>query len=298
MSDDLAEVTDVTERDNFVHDLFEDATCGPYYAIDDSVFDACDPTAPTYVAHPGLLDSTDGDGLLRLAGFNATPKVLFHGSSAVHYHPLLRRNFADSINDTLTFSLLELDQLERVSARIALNEHNFMPASEWSDYVEADHWHGAPLTDDRIDDPYSVGSTVHAEPADAGFLGRDYPQLIVRWTYDQDEGTKTVQIEEFSNRHDQGGFRLLRYLHAIRDIEIGEFIHCDGAVRAYNPEQYADRVTRPYMTGRPSSSKYRKVFRVDGHITTDEWSELAARWFRGNRLILEYLNKPGSLVPS
>lgn len=44
------------------------------------------------------------------------------------------------------------------------------------------------------------------------------------------------------------------------------------------------------MTGRESAGRYRKVFRLDGDIETDVWSNIAARWFRGNRLMKEYLD--------
>ncbi len=44
------------------------------------------------------------------------------------------------------------------------------------------------------------------------------------------------------------------------------------------------------MTGRESAGRYRKVFRLDGNIETDAWSNIAARWFRGNRLMKEYLD--------
>ena len=44
------------------------------------------------------------------------------------------------------------------------------------------------------------------------------------------------------------------------------------------------------MTGRESAGRYRKVFRLDGDIETDAWSDIAARWFRGNRLMTEFLN--------
>jgi len=40
---------------------------------------------------------------------------------------------------------------------------------------------------------------------------------------------------------------------------------------------------------RGRSTRYRKVFRLDGTISTDDWSLVASLWFRGNQLILEYL---------
>lgn len=116
--------------------------------------------------------------------------------------------------------------------------------------------------------------------------------MFVDWRLDK-EGRKVVQIEELSDHAgaEQAGLRLLRYLHAIRDIERGIFIHCDGAVRAYTPEQYEDRKSKLYVTGRPSASRYRKLFRLDGLISTETWSNVTAQWFRHNRLILEYLQE-------
>ncbi len=47
---------------------------------------------------------------------------------------------------------------------------------------------------------------------------------------------------------------------------------------------------RAYVTGRESAGRYRKAFRLDGDIETDAWNNIAARWFRGNRLVKEYLD--------
>jgi hypothetical protein len=44
------------------------------------------------------------------------------------------------------------------------------------------------------------------------------------------------------------------------------------------------------VTGRESAGRYRKAFRLDGDIETDAWNNIAARWFRGNRLVKEYLD--------
>lgn len=85
----------------------------------------------------------------------------------------------------------------------------------------------------------------------------------------------------------------MRYLHAIRDTKRGVFVHCDGAVRGYTEEEYALRAQRAYVTGRQSASRYRKLFRIDGAITASEWGDLTAKWFRHNRLILEYLESLG-----
>ena len=163
-----------------------------------------------------------------------------------------------------------------------------MAKSAFTPYFEHDYWFGPPLSPSVLDDPYKVGTTVHADPRSG--LMHEYPRLYVHWAMDK-EGRKVVQIEELSDDSgsNQGGYRILRYLHAIRDIERGTFIHCDGAVRAYTSEQYALRCRKEFVTGREWASRYRKVFRLDGSIATDAWSNIAAGWFRGNRLMTEYL---------
>jgi hypothetical protein len=281
--------------EHLISTLLEAATFMAFYAFDKAVFAAKDATARLYTAHPDLLDATDGDGLLRLAGHEVTPQVLFHHDSAIPYHRFLRRNFAGHVNDTLTQTLLQASDGGAATLRLALDEQHFMARSAFTPYFEHDYWYGPPLSAAVLDDPYKVGTTVHADPRSG--LMHEYPRLYVHWAMDK-EGRKVVQIEELSDDSgsNQGGYRLLRYLHAIRDIERSTFIHCDGAVRAYTPEQYDRRCSKEFVTGRESAARYRKVFRLDGAIGTNAWSNIAAGWFRGNTLMTEYLQTLSSAV--
>jgi hypothetical protein len=278
------------EESNLSMALVENAVYQPYFDLDVGIFAHGLKTERVYQAHPELHSRIDEDGLLPVEGFDAGPQVLMHAGSALHYHPLLRRHFTSHINDTLLSTVLKAAEDTRADARIALNEQHFMPAAEFREYMEADYWFGPPLSPATLDDPMKVGVTVHGDPQQG--LTHEYPGLLVDWRLDK-EGRKVVQIEELSEHASaqQAGLRLLRYLHAIRDIESGVFIHCDGAVRAYTPAQYEARKTKLYVTGRTSASRYRKLFRLDGVISTETWSNVAAQWFRHNRLILEYLHK-------
>lgn len=268
--------------------MLEVATGRGYYMLDLATFAAADAGARLYREHPDLLVNTDADGLLHVAGYEAQPQALFHGGSAIPYHQFLRRNFNGNVNDTLTATLLAVGKSGRAALRLALDEQHLMAASAFSAYLEKDYWWGPPLSADSIDDPRKLGVTVFGDPQ-SGLL-HEYPRLYVDWSRDK-ENHKVVQIEELSEAHGarQSGLRLLRYLHAIRDIERGVFIHCDGAVRAYTDEQYGARAAKEYLTGRESAGRYRKVFRLDGEIETNQWSDIAARWFRGNALMGEYL---------
>jgi hypothetical protein len=82
------------------------------------------------------------------------------------------------------------------------------------------------------------------------------------------EGRAIEELSEHGSA-EQAGLRLLRNLHAIGDIEGGVFIHCDGALRAYTPEEYDKRKNKSYVTGRASASRYRKIFRLDGVISME-----------------------------
>lgn len=281
-------LADVEER-HLLAATLEVATWRGYYDLDLAAFSAADPDARLYQSHPELVLDTDDDGLLHVAGYDAQPQVLLFRDSALPYHPFLWRNFAGNVNDTLTQSLLEVGSTEAAALRLALNEQHFMAASAFSAYIEMDYWWGPPLSAETLDDPHEVGVTVHGD-AQSGLM-HEYPRLFIDWSMDK-EGHKVVQIEELSDDPgaSRAGLRLLRYLHAIRDIERGVFIHCDGAVRAYTHEQYEARAAKGYVTGRESAGRYRKVFRLDGDIETDAWSNIAARWFRGNRLMKEYLD--------
>lgn len=274
--------------EHLIATLLEAATFVGYYAFDQAIFAAKDPTARLYASHPDLLGDTDDDGLFRISEREVTSQVLFHRGSAIPFHRFLCRNFAGNVNDTLTETLLRASEGGVAELRLALNEQHFMAKSAFTPYFEKDFWFGPLLSAAVLDDPYKVGTTVHADPRSG--LMHEYPRLFVQWAMDK-EGRKVLQIEELSDHSgsNQGGYRLLRYLHAIRDIERSTFIHCDGAVRAYTPEQYERRCTKDYVTGRESASRYRKVFRLDGSIGTDAWSNIAAGWFRGNALMTEYL---------
>ena len=192
------------------------------------------------------------------------------------------------MNDRLTSELLRIADETDSKARIALDDRRLMPAQALSARIEADYWFGPPLTSKNLDDPYSVGYTVHGDPQQG--RGHEYPHLYVHWRLDKD-GNKVLQMEELSDHPHAtiGGQRALRYVHAIRDMKRQVFIHCDGAVRAYDKDAYASRSVEGRFPSQTRATAYRKVFRLDGEIRTDDWSSVVALWFRHNELVREYL---------
>jgi hypothetical protein len=71
-------------------------------------------------------------------------------------------------------------------------------------------------------------------------------------------------------------------------MQKGVFRHFDGAVKVYLKDEYAERMGRR-LPHKDSHAKL-KLFRSDGEIESDVWSNLTLLFFRGNELVLEYFD--------
>jgi hypothetical protein len=266
--------------------LLESVPSVDYFALPDSIFEPPVSDAPVFAKRPALYGRLDDDGLLEVNGLDAGPYGIFDGELSIHYHQLLRRGFGSSIHYDLIGTILGIARTEPVAARIAIDERRCRLRDEHEEIIERDYWYGPPLDDAVLDDPFAVGETVHGDPRGGSSLLHPYVALSVRWT--RDGHLKTVEIEELVPTPGSDSRVLARYLHAIRDTTTQCFVHCDGAVKAYESAGYPTSVTE--FAGRGRSAMYRKVFRLDGSMSTDSWSMVAGLWFRGNQLILEYLS--------
>lgn len=282
---------EVMQLNDVVASLLEAVTWTDYFDTEMSAF--ANPSAGDRVFRetPDLLDRIDDDGLLVVADLDARPHGLVYADFSLHYHQFLRRGFASNIHYELIGTILTIAERNGVEARLAVDAKRLRYRSEHEEFVERDYWYGPSLSAAVLDDPFLVGETVHGDPAGGTSFLNPYVATSFRWTADGD--LKTIEIEEMVPvDDDQGDLVLVRYLHAIRDTSRKAFIHCDGAVKAYAREGYP-RVAGQFAF-RGKSSKYRKVFRIDGEIETDEWSHVVALWFRGNNLVVEYLSSLGS----
>lgn len=268
--------------------LLEGALWDEYFTLPVSIFLRPSRDSPALRAIPELIGRLDDDGLLDVSGLDAGPHGVLVGGHSLHYHQLLRRGFRSNIHYSLVNELLRARARHGCRTRIAIDERRLRTAAEHREFLELDYWFGAPLASDSLDDLHAVGETVHGDPDGGQSTLHPYVALSVKWT--ADAPLKVVQIEELvSPEVDDGGSLVLaRYLHAIRDTEARTFIHCDGAVKAYERSTYPRALAD--FAGRGKGRHYRKVFRLDGSFPVETWSAAAAQWFRGNRLILEYLS--------
>ena len=277
--------------------LMQLATSPGYFEIPDSLLDAPSPSSRVFSALPHLMDRLDHRALVHLNGLRAKPGAVFVNEYALSYHQLLRRGFSSHVNDALLGYLFQLQRTNAVELRAAIDERRLRLAKDYLEYLERDYWYGPHLTEDVLDRPDTRPSTlVHrwTDPDDPRRLFDPSEEFAIRLTLDGQ--IRTIEAEELvaQDRATTGSqFVLVRYLHAQRDISEHVFIHVDGAVRAYLPDIYARRRSvhgfPPHDKDLPS--RYRKLFRVDGTITTSEWSQIVALWFRGNHLATEALEQ-------
>jgi hypothetical protein len=107
------------------------------------------------------------------------------------------------------------------------------------------------------------------------------------------ENLKTLQIEEIVPFDEKKPVKRIavKYVHTIRDTASHAFVHLDGAIRWYSSENYALRFETK-LSNHPNSDGYYKLFRIDGEISDQDWTDLIANFFSGNELIHEYFGQP------
>jgi hypothetical protein len=85
-----------------------------------------------------------------------------------------------------------------------------------------------------------------------------------------------------------------RYAHAEFAVCDETISHFDGAIRAYGGNSYLDR-TETSIDRAGKRANYTKLFRFDGNLTVGAWKRLLCDFFRGNKLIPEYLGAPSEV---
>lgn len=240
-----------------------------------------------FAAVPRLAARLDDDGLLDVSGLDARPHGLFVDGYSLHYHQLLRRGYHSNVHYGLIGSLLDLPRRHEVTVRLAIDDRRIRFEHEHEELEERDYWFGRLLTEEFLDDLAAVGETFYGDPDGGRSFVHPYAGLSARWT--SDGSLRTLEVEEFMPvSPGTSKFVLARYLHAIRDTSKRTFIHCDGAVKVYDRESYPH--SQATFRDRGKGLHYRKLFRIDGALPTDAWSHVLTAWFRGNRLVLEYLD--------
>ncbi len=165
--------------------------------------------------------------------------------------------------------------------------------------IELEYWRGPLYSDDIAAIPDGVAEH-KADDRTREFEGVDRTQ--VWWKAPEsrrvDSGGhadyRTFEIEELIEDPSGGlgdDYFGCRYAHAEFSADESAITHFDGAIRAYSADSYLTRVDKS-INRAGKQAAYTKIFRFDGALPILHWKRLLSDFFRGNKLIPEYLGAP------
>ena len=260
---------------------------------------------PDIIKH---LDSNlipDKEGLFEFSNLTAryetlpfAPGMLILKEYIVLADPLFRREFSMSANFAPRFIELFWRFKEDNTQKYISLDLNRVRLNDGTSYSEKDFWFGAKLNKDidQIKDHIvKLRPPTGLTPTQIEMIFANTYALDVKWTT---KGTvKSFQAEEFKestttvtlNGQD---YYPARYLHAEFDCSLGLFRHFDGAIHFYTAHEYFRRRDSDFNHNFKSDIKIKtlskKLFKINGHLPLDKWSELSSHYFAGNPLVHEY----------
>lgn len=234
-------------------------------------------------------DETDKRSLVPVSELDAIgPGVFKMGELVVFAHRYFRRSLSqiNNSNDAFLRRFFELKGQPGLVLKIALDPDSVGLASSYLTPIELEYWRGPKFDDDLASIP--VGVAVHkATTRERIFHGVERTEFF----WHMQNGMRSFECEELLDRETLGiGAEVFgcRYAHSIIDAATSLPNHLDGAIRAYETEQYLDRIDTD-ISKAGKKSRYVKLWRVDGPINLTAWKELVCDFFRGNSLPGEYL---------
>ena len=247
--------------------------------------------------HPALYDTLT-DGLMRLTPTHieepwvAENAAFFVGESALFPHPFLAEY------RELLRVLAELSEDAGLAVYVAIDPYRLGRRDQLQQCLLADYWDGLKLTPQALDslDRHDQGSSFHAA-GERGEAEAYLHPLLGTWFHwkargdNESDPVKRLYIQELKPSEDRSGdpFEavLNRELHAERDTSRRKFTHVDGKIVRYPTETYGPTATNPRALPGPYERK-RKLWRVDGPMSDEQWMEVVGLFYRGNELIGEH----------
>lgn len=172
-----------------------------------------------------------------------------------------------------------------LSVKIALDPDTVGLAGTETHIVELQYWWGPKFNDDLA--MIQLDVTQHQ----GNELMRVYHGIrrMEFWWHEQNDIT-TLEAEEVLDRPSLGisdSAYAARYVHSMLDPRTARPYHLDGAVRVYDDEQMLERVDAKISeAGR--STRYTKLWRIDGDLDVPRWKTLISHFYRDNQLVGEY----------
>lgn len=215
-------------------------------------------------------------------------------------HHFFRRGY--SLNNNYAPHFLSIFLLYASSSSnstlLALDENRIRIDVDGGAYMERDTWYGAPFDQDISQ--ISDGNVKLAVPPefdefDRRLLCGSVVGMSVRWS--TLGNIKTFYAEAFKDaniliEYDDDILHPARYIHAEYNLTKGCFTHMDGAIHMYDDTDYHKRVHSDINHNDKSDfqikGKSKKLFRIDGEIEQEDWSNLCCHFMTKNPLMIEY----------
>ncbi len=185
-----------------------------------------------------------------------------------------------------------------LSMRLKLDPDALGHPASAQNLIELEYWRGPKYTDDISAIPNGVAEhkaderTKFYEGVDRTHVWWKEPET--RTVSGESVEYRTFEVEELIE-NPSGGLQEntfgCRYAHAEYSAKEKALTHFDGAIRAYAGERYLERIDAS-IDRAGKNSDYTKLFRIDGSLSVSSWKRLLNDFFRGNKLIPEYLGAP------
>ncbi len=227
------------------------------------------------------------------------PGYIYCGQYMLMAHPFFRRGHHQESNFSPRFVDMFWQYPGKDNDRyIALDMDRVRVNIDSSMYMELDTWFGAKFNDSpaQIEDGIvKLRPPLDLEPLDIEFFFGDNYSLDIKW-YSK-ENIKVFQAEEFKTEKIKieinGIFYYpVKYIHSEFNITDGSFRHFDGAIHLYTQNEYFQRRDSDFNYNDKNDLKVktisRKLFKINGIVTKNDWIKLASQFFTGNPLVVEY----------
>ena len=201
-----------------------------------------------------------------------------HGRHDLHVHPRLKGAVAQGL-----FKLLHKQHLAGHDVGVAIDHYKVVTRGRSPSFIALSRWFGSPFRPGRWDDRTDVGHTVYVRENDIGAGPPNKAGLATEFWRTFQHPLKTFEAAELPARSvvDESSLSevVCRYVHAIRDVRSGTFIHLDGALHIYGIHAYHARCDALLRRGdRIWASRKVKLFRVDAEpssgIDDADWQSM------------------------
>ncbi|WP_372786003.1 hypothetical protein [Phenylobacterium sp.] len=251
----------------------------------------------------GLVDK---DGLVDYrALLSQTEQVLpgvFHERThrlLLFAHRFFRRSLShlNSLNGYALRSFHQVSESVELNPRLRLDPDLVGHPDSVREPIELEWWRGPKFQDDISAIPSGVAEFKSSQ---SGRFYSDVDKTQIWWKAPETRvdatgarEVRTFEVEELIEEQSPGlrGEQFgCRYAHAEYDVASQTVSHFDGAIRAYDEIAYLARIDVA-IDRAGKQAEYTKLFRLDGPLVPADWKRLLSDFYRGNRLIPEYLGE-------